>query len=131
MKKIIGYQQDKINYYQDLIFRAFRTTDDPCSLQNIILRKQREQLRVLNYTKLLENYKEYMECLLAYEEMEENMYSIINQQARQQELEYANTQQNCHGSDDWDDYFFWMKYALFIFTPGSPIQKWIAKPGPA
>ena len=43
-----------MKYYQDPLFdrfRGFRTTHDPRSLQNIILRKQREILQVVNNTK--------------------------------------------------------------------------------
>ena len=103
-KKNIDIQaiNDKIEYdrkyYLDPLFdrfRAFRTTDDPRSLQNIILRKQREQLRVENYTKYLEDCKEEFieiygetkfdefiewlldyypdDCLDNYEEIEEHL----------------------------------------------------------
>ena len=49
-----------IKHYQDPLFdrfRGFRTTVDPHSLQNIILRKQREMLRVTNYAKRLQEYR--------------------------------------------------------------------------
>ena len=67
-----------LRYYQDPLFdrfRRFRTTDDPRSLQNIILRKQQESLpllRVKNYEKCLEEYKE--EFIEIYGETKFNEY---------------------------------------------------------
>ena len=59
-----------IKYYQDPLFDRFREhplfrksrrLDDPHSLQSIIWKKEREQLRVANYTKCLEKYRQRFE----------------------------------------------------------------------